>query len=74
MVGHTGFLISSRRMAPGVEAPIRHRRPQGTPAPTEAWSPEDLGERPVSDKKVRKVRRDVTKLVEELRADGQEEG
>ena len=29
MVGHTGFLLSSRRMAPGVEAPIRHRRPQG---------------------------------------------
>jgi len=68
MVGHTGFLLSSRRMAPGVEAPIRHRRPQGTPAPTDDWSPEDLGERPVSDKKVRKVRRDVIKLVQ-----GQEE-
>ena len=65
MVGHTGFLLASRRMAPGVEAPIRHRRPQGTAAPTSDWSPEDLGERPVSDKKVRKVRRDVTKAREE---------
>jgi tRNA (adenine57-N1/adenine58-N1)-methyltransferase len=27
MVGHTGFLVSSRRMAPGVSAPPRRRRP-----------------------------------------------
>jgi tRNA (adenine57-N1/adenine58-N1)-methyltransferase len=25
----------------------------------EQWSPEDLGERPVSEKKVRKVRREI---------------
>ncbi len=27
MVGHTGFLISTRRMADGVPAPKRRRRP-----------------------------------------------
>jgi tRNA (adenine57-N1/adenine58-N1)-methyltransferase len=27
MVGHTGFLVTSRRLAPGVTAPLRKRRP-----------------------------------------------
>ena len=27
MVGHTGFLVTTRRMAPGVLAPPRRRRP-----------------------------------------------
>jgi tRNA (adenine57-N1/adenine58-N1)-methyltransferase len=27
MVGHTGFLVTSRRLAPGVCAPPRRRRP-----------------------------------------------
>ena len=92
MVGHTGFLLTARRMAEGVTAPLRRRRPaKGTAASTpgarsgapvldgdapegaapdaeastgwgveEDWSPESLGERAVSDKKVRRVRRDVT--------------
>ena len=60
MIGHTGFLITSRRMAPGIEAPLRHRRPaKGAYPVEEEWTPEDLGERAISDKKVRKVRRDV---------------
>ena len=60
MVGHTGFLLSTRRMAPGVEAPLRHRRPaKGAYPVAEEWTPEDLGERAVSEKKIRKVRRDV---------------
>ena len=60
MIGHTGFLLTARRMAPGVEAPLRHRRPaKGSYPVAEDWTPEDLGERAVSDKKVRRVRRDV---------------
>lgn len=66
MIGHTGFLLTARRMAPGVDAPLRHRRPAKGAYPAESqwssesqWSPEDLGERPVSEKKIRKVRRDV---------------
>jgi tRNA (adenine57-N1/adenine58-N1)-methyltransferase len=33
MVGHTGFLVTARRLAPGVTAPPRRRRPaKGSPA------------------------------------------
>ena len=27
MIGHTGFLIFARRLAPGVSTPLRKRRP-----------------------------------------------
>jgi tRNA (adenine57-N1/adenine58-N1)-methyltransferase len=27
MIGHTAFLVSARRLAPGVNAPPRQRRP-----------------------------------------------
>lgn len=62
MHGHTGFLITTRRLAPGVTPPVRKRRPskgsfEGDPA--SIWDAEDLGERPVSEKKIRKVRRSV---------------
>jgi len=68
MIGHTGFLLTTRRMADGVDAPVRRRRPAKGNYPADAggegyglgdWTPEDLGERPISDKKVRRVRRDV---------------
>lgn len=69
MVGHTGFLLTTRRMADGVAPPPRRRRPakaavEGEPGVTEAWgewSAGDLGERPVSEKKIRKVVRDVAR-------------
>ena len=68
MHGHTGFLITSRRLADGVTPPLRKRRPakgadgsdENGPAPTGEWSAEDLGERVPSDKRVRRVRRTVT--------------
>lgn len=65
MVGHTGFLVTARRMAPGFTAPARRRRP----APgaysekpfqdidTGNWSEGAIGERHVSDKKIRRTRR-----------------
>lgn len=67
MVGHTGFLITARRLADGVVAPSRRRRPAPSAAEGETgveeawghWSPADLGERPVSAKKIRKVRREL---------------
>jgi tRNA (adenine57-N1/adenine58-N1)-methyltransferase catalytic subunit len=61
MIGHTGFLLTTRRMADGVAPPERRRRPaKGSyPADDAAWTPEELGERAVSDKKVRRVRRDL---------------
>jgi tRNA (adenine57-N1/adenine58-N1)-methyltransferase catalytic subunit len=35
MIGHTAFLVTARRLAPGVVAPSRQRRPakSGEPAP-----------------------------------------
>lgn len=63
MIGHTGFLLTSRRMAPGVGAPLRKRRPAKGAYGEDEWSAEDLGERAVSDKKIRRVRRDVTRDV-----------
>nr|WP_052104829.1 tRNA (adenine-N1)-methyltransferase [Cellulomonas bogoriensis] len=59
MIGHTGFLLTTRRMADGVPAPERRRRPAKGAYPEHEWTPDDLGERPVSDKKIRRVRRDL---------------
>lgn len=39
--GHTGFLVHSRRLAPGVEAPMRKRRPAAG-----AYGPDYTGPRP----------------------------
>ena len=74
MHGHTGFLITTRRLAPGVTPPLRKRRPakgahseDGVPRADEGhfgqtgdWAPEDIGEVTPSDKKVRRIRRSVT--------------
>ena len=73
MHGHTGFLITTRRLAPGVTPPLRKRRPgkgsideDGAPVQDSAFgregdfTPEDIGERVPSDKKIRRVRRSVT--------------
>ncbi|MCK0115807.1 tRNA (adenine57-N1/adenine58-N1)-methyltransferase [Isoptericola sp. CG 20/1183] len=68
MIGHTGFLLTARRLADGVEPPERKRRPaKGSyPGTTDAeWTESDLGERPVSDKKARRVRREVGQAPEE---------
>ncbi len=67
MRGHTGFLISTRRLAAGVAPPLRKRRPAKgaygadyTDAPDEGdWDAEDLGERAVSDKRLRRIRRSL---------------
>jgi tRNA (adenine57-N1/adenine58-N1)-methyltransferase len=63
MHGHTGFLITTRRLAPGVTPPERTRRPAkgayGEPT-DETWSPEALGEQVKSDKRIRRLRRSLT--------------
>jgi tRNA (adenine57-N1/adenine58-N1)-methyltransferase len=64
MVGHTGFLVTARRMAPDVRPPLRRRRPaKGSQVeqtgPDEAAesgaNPEDYGERQVSERSIRRV-------------------
>lgn len=65
MNGHTGFLIMARRLADGVTALERRRRPaKGSYPVEEEWTGEDLGERGISEKKLRRVVRDVTARVE----------
>jgi len=57
MIGHTGFLITARRLAPNTILPELKRRPSKTDfsdADVEAWTPGALGERSVSGKVMRK--------------------
>lgn len=79
MHGHTGFLVTTRRLAPGVQPPLRKRRPAKGPenpderpfgiADDHAWTPEDVKERLVSDKRLRRVRREVLGLSPEQDAE-----
>jgi tRNA (adenine57-N1/adenine58-N1)-methyltransferase catalytic subunit len=58
MIGHTGFLISARRLAPGTVLPSFKTRPAKPDASDEdlsVWNPEHLGERSISPKKLRKT-------------------
>lgn len=65
MVAHTGFLVTARRLAPGTISPERARRPAPSAKGAEdhladaQWTPEAVGERAISDKKVRRVARDL---------------
>ncbi len=44
MIGHTGFLLTARRLAPGVTAPPRRRRPaKGAHPPAQDSSAADHG-------------------------------
>ncbi|MGV1034889.1 MAG: tRNA (adenine-N1)-methyltransferase [Microbacteriaceae bacterium] len=57
MIAHTGFLITARRLAPGVELPELKRRPSKSDysdEDVEAWTPGALGERSSTEKALRK--------------------
>ncbi|KRC51079.1 SAM-dependent methyltransferase [Leifsonia sp. Root227] len=57
MIGHTGFLITARRLAPGSVLPELKRRPSKSDYSdddVEAWTPGALGERQSSPKSLRK--------------------
>ena len=77
MVGHTGFLLTTRRLADGVTPPLRRRRParttrdggQEVEEAWDQWTAEDLGERPVSERKVRRVHREVNHPTEDGNAE-----
>jgi len=63
MIAHTGFLISARRLAPGTILPKfkvkTGSKAEGTEADMEAWLPQAIGQRPLSEKKLRKTVRRV---------------
>ena len=61
MVGHTGFLLVTRRLAEGVEPLVRKKRAKTefSDEDLNAWTPASVGERPVSDRKLRRAARDA---------------
>ncbi len=67
MHGHTGFLLTVRRLAPGVAPPLRKRRPakgaydEDPLAADGDWTPQDVGERAPSDRKLRRLARDAVR-------------
>ncbi len=61
MVAHTGFLITARRLSPGVVPPTtRRNKPEFDDADVEAWTPGAVGQREVSAKRLRRALRDAT--------------
>lgn len=56
MIGHTGFLVTARRLAPGTVLPKfkGKQKPEFTDEDISAWNPDHLGERQASAKKLRK--------------------
>lgn len=63
MIAHTGFLLSARRLAPGAQLPQfkqkRASKSEYTQEDMDIWLPEAIGQRPISEKKLRKTVRKV---------------
>lgn len=74
MVAHTGFLITSRRLADGAPRLAPKRRASKSDYTAEdlsAWTPMALGERPVSDRKLRRAARDAQRLAQHASEGGE---
>ena len=65
MIAHTGFLLSARRLAPNTVLPqfknTRASKTEYSDEDFEIWLPQAIGQRPISEKKLRKTVRKVTK-------------
>jgi tRNA (adenine57-N1/adenine58-N1)-methyltransferase len=62
MIGHTGFLLTARRLAPGANLPELQRRASKSDYSdddVELWTPGALGERTTSAKRLRKTGREA---------------
>ena len=71
MIGHTGFLVSARRLAPGTVLPEPARRASKSEYEdddVEAWTPGALGERRTSPKVLRKRAREAARHGDAARA------
>ena len=67
MIGHTGFLITARRLAPGAIPPkLKTRAGKGEFADEDVaiWNPDHLGQRQASDKRLRKMARHASAAAE----------
>ena len=69
MIAHTGFLLSARRLAPGAVLPeFKQRRAsksEYTQQDMDIWLPDAIGQRPISEKKLRKTVRKVTQELDQ---------
>ncbi|MEL5989922.1 tRNA (adenine-N1)-methyltransferase [Microbacterium phosphatis] len=78
MVAHTAFLISARRLAPGVVPPEVKRRASKksfSDEDVEIWTPGAVGDRDITDKNLRKRIREAQKAASGARlAAGRSEG
>ncbi|MDE2386114.1 MAG: tRNA (adenine-N1)-methyltransferase [Actinomycetales bacterium] len=74
MIAHTAFLVMARRMAPGAVMPHfkTRNKPEFTDEDLSAWNPEHMGQKKISDKKLRKSIRSATAAAE-ARADRSDE-
>jgi tRNA (adenine57-N1/adenine58-N1)-methyltransferase len=61
MIGHTGFLIVARRLNPGTVLPQfkTRNKPEFADEDIAVWNPDHLGQRRISDKKLRKTVRNA---------------
>ena len=66
MVGHTGFLVTARRLADGAVAPRASRRApkEFADEDVEQWTPGAIGEREKSPKRLRKAARQAAEIAE----------
>ncbi len=73
MVAHTGFLVTSRRLSPGVVPPKAQRRtkPEFEDSDIETWTPGAVGDREQSEKRLRRAVRDAEALAENARRLGE---
>lgn len=77
MIGHTGFLMTARRLAPGAVLPALKRRASKsdyTEDDVEAWTPGALGERTASAKRLRKMGREASAAAAAAQADSPDAG
>lgn len=73
MVGHTGFLVCARRLAPGAVLPQRRTRPSKTQYTDEdlaVWTPDLVGERVKSAKVLRKKVRESERFAQSILKNG----
>jgi tRNA (adenine57-N1/adenine58-N1)-methyltransferase len=67
MIGHTGFLLTARRLAPGSVLPATQRRASKSDfsdEDVEVWTPGAVGDRTASDKSLRKSVREARAAAE----------
>ena len=66
MGGHTGFLLTARRLAPGTQLPSfsRRNKPEFEDEDIAIWNPEHVGERTISEKRLRKSLRSAKSSAE----------